>query len=72
MDVWVSMDEQQNKPGRIRCLRCSKFFDSWDIRANRICVPCDAINSRVRLPRTTASRIYTHDGSHDHQMDSGD
>jgi len=30
------------KPGRIPCLKCDKYFDTWDVVLNRRCDRCKA------------------------------
>jgi predicted Zn-ribbon and HTH transcriptional regulator len=44
--AWTTLKEaakprkEDLQPGRTTCLRCSKVFQSWDIRANRRCPQC--------------------------------
>jgi hypothetical protein len=33
------------QPGRIQCLKCDQFFDTWDVVLNRRCDRCKASDS---------------------------
>lgn len=46
------------EPGRKRCLKCRKWFDSWDVKLNHICPPCDRSNQREYIPRIAGSRVH--------------
>lgn len=36
----------RTQPGKRTCLRCSRPFQSWDVRLNRLCKVCSAYNDQ--------------------------
>ncbi len=38
------------KPGPTTCLKCSRTFDSYDVKNNKICPACREINSEIYQP----------------------
>lgn len=51
-------DQLPPRPGKCKCLRCDKVFDSADVVRWRICDKCTDKLKSVRAPRIFASCIY--------------
>lgn len=45
------------RPGRVKCLRCDKFFNSRDIATNRICATCTRLLNREYIPRIFSTAL---------------
>lgn len=66
------MDKPELRPDRIKCLRCTKLFDSRDVCTNRICPACTRINNRDYIPRIITSKVYSSDGGTSKAIESDD
>jgi predicted amidophosphoribosyltransferase len=51
------------QPGKKKCLKCRKDFDSWDVKSNWICPACTRTNQREYIPRIAGSQVYLDGGA---------